>query len=105
GTDVDLTPLGGGLDGLQLRRLPREQLVRQSLERLAEHHEAAVLGIAGAEVQVGEFAVPAAVAPLGGQDDQIECVGLLYFYPVSSSSSCLVRAAKRLGHQPFLTCR
>src|SRR5438046_5347660 len=105
GTHVDRDPFAVGLDRLQLLRLPLEQLVRQSLERLAEHHEAAVLGIAGAEVQVGEFAVPAAVAPLGGHDDQIVCVGLLYFYPVSSSSSCLVRAAKRLGHQPFLTCR
>src|SRR5438046_9440426 len=89
GTHVDRDPFAVGLDRLQLLRLPLEQLVRQSLERLAEHHEAAVLGIAGAEVQVGEFAVPAAVAPLGGQDDQSSvwaCFTFIQFPPLLPAS-------------------
>src|SRR5262245_22424979 len=35
-------------------RLPREHLVGQTLERLAEHDEAAALGVAGTEVQVAQ---------------------------------------------------
>ena len=56
---------------LQRLGLPREQLVGQPLERLADHHERAVAAT-GAEVQVAQPATAAAVAPLGGEHDEVE---------------------------------
>ena len=60
--------------GLQLQEafgLPREQLVGEALERLADHHEVAVLA-ARAEVQVRQPAPPPAAAPLDGEHDEVE---------------------------------
>src|SRR5437588_7138756 len=74
--DVDDVPFPAHLDLLEPLRLPREQLVRHALECLAEHYEAPVW-IAGAEVQVRQPAVAAAVAPFGGEHDEIERIGLL----------------------------
>src|SRR4051794_31433107 len=45
-------------------RLPREHLVGEPLERLAEHHEAAALAVARAEVQVAQPSLAPAAAPL-----------------------------------------
>src|SRR2546430_12859056 len=60
-----------------LGRLPLEHFVRHPLERLPQHHEPAGVRIAGAEVEVREPAVAAAMAPFGGEYDQVECVGRL----------------------------
>ena len=49
----------------------REQLVGQALEGLADHHEPAGAGIARAEVEVREPALPPAVAPLGAEHDEV----------------------------------
>ena len=57
---------------LQPLGLPGEQLVGEALERLADHHELAGVGIARAEVEVREPAAPPAVAPLGREHDEVE---------------------------------
>ena len=63
--------LTAGLALEQLLRLPLEQLVGQSLEALADHDEVARARIAGAEVEVREPALPAAVAPFGTEHDEV----------------------------------
>ena len=55
--DVDGVVVARDLELEQPLRLPRQHLVGQSFERLAEHDEAAALGIARAEVQVAEHAL------------------------------------------------
>ena len=61
--------------------LPGEHLVGHALEGLAEHHEAAGLRVARAEVQVAEPPLPAAVAPLGREHDEVEGVRALDLEP------------------------
>ena len=100
---VDDDPVAVGLDLLEPLGLPVEQLVGHALECLAEHHEAVVGGIAGAEVEVGKLAVAAAVAPLGGQHDEVQRVGLLDLEPRAAPAAGLVCGLKTLGHEPFLT--
>ena len=57
-----------GQEGLGL---PAQQLVGEPLERLAHHHERAGVRVAGAEVQVGQPPLPAAMAPLGPEHHQV----------------------------------
>ena len=64
-----------GIADLQLAEplgLPGQHLVGHALERLAEHHEPAGGGVAGAEVDVGEPAAAPARAVLDGEDDEVE---------------------------------
>ena len=61
--DVDDVAVRVRLEPEQVLRLPREHLVRQALERLAQHHEAARRGIARAEVEIRQLAPSAARAP------------------------------------------
>src|SRR3989454_5676971 len=56
----------------QLLGLPREHLVRHPLERLAEHHEPAGVGVAGAQAEIREPAAAAPVAPFGGEYHEVE---------------------------------
>ena len=53
-------------------RLPVQQLVGHALERLADHDRLATVGVAGAEVDVGELACAASVAPLRADHDEIQ---------------------------------
>src|SRR5436190_14295387 len=62
-------------------RLPCQQLVRHSLERLADHHELAGRRVARTEVQVRETALTPAVAPLGAEHDQVEGAHGLHLPP------------------------
>src|SRR5215471_10503284 len=57
---------------LEPLRLPREHLVGEPLERLAEHHEAVVA--ARAEMQITEPASAPAVAPFGCEHHEVERV-------------------------------
>ena len=72
---------------LQPLGLPREHLVGQALERLAEHHEAVAVGRARAQVQVAQPALAAAVAPLGGEHDQVERVARLDLQPARAAAA------------------
>src|SRR5688500_1395891 len=51
------------LDLQELLRLPRQHLVRQTLKRLTEHCEAAVLCISCPQMQITEPALPSPIAP------------------------------------------
>src|SRR6266403_2313447 len=75
GPDVHHVSGASGLELEQLGRLPLEHFVRHPLEGLPQHHEPAGVRIAGAEVEVREPAAAAAMAPFGGEYDQVECVG------------------------------
>ena len=83
---MDVDGAGGAprLELQQARGLPCEQLVGQPLERLAEHDEAAGIGVARAEVEVREPALPAPVAPLGGEHDEVERVHRLDLEPAGA---------------------
>ncbi len=74
---------------LQAFGLPAQEVVGQTLERLAHHHELAV-GSAGAEVQVGEPSGAAPVAPLGGEDDEVQSADRLHLAPRSPTAPGLV---------------
>ena len=78
---VDGVVVAADLELEELLRLPREHLVGQPLERLAEHDEAAALGVARAEVQVAERPAPAPAAPLRREHDEIERARLLHLQP------------------------
>src|SRR4029450_3159637 len=56
--------------GEELLGLPGQELVGQTFEGLAEHDELARAGIASAEVEVGQPASAATVAPLGGRSEE-----------------------------------
>src|SRR5580658_2715858 len=49
----------------QFLRLPLEHFVGEALERLAQHCEAALFGVARSEMQVAEPSLATAVSPLG----------------------------------------
>src|SRR5690606_21182762 len=84
-------------------RLPGEQLVGQALEGLPQHDEPARRRVAGAEMEVGQLALPAAVTPLGGQDHQVERVAGLHLDPARAAPPGRVRGRQRLDDQPFVT--
>src|SRR5918995_343122 len=69
--------------------LPAQQLVGESLERLADHHPLAV-GATRREVQIGEPALAATVTPLDGDDDEVECVDRFDLAPRAASPACVV---------------
>jgi len=70
-------PPAPDLSRQELPGLPIQHGVGDVLERLAEHDEAAALGVAGAQVDVAQPA------------------------PVASPPARLVGRPQRLGHQPF----
>ncbi len=83
-------------------RLPFEQLVRQTFEGLAQHHEAAADGIPSSKVQVAQPAAAPAVAPFRGQHDEVERVNRLDLEPGSSPAPRLVGCIERLRHDPLV---
>jgi hypothetical protein len=89
----------------QARRLPGEQLVGEALERLAQHHPAARLRVAGAEVQVGQPPLPAAVPPLDGEHHQVERVPRLDLDPARAAPPGRVGGGQRLGHHALMPPR
>ena len=85
--------------------LPGQHLVGHALERLAEHHPAARLGVAGAEVDVGEPALAAAAAPLDGEHDEVEGVPRLDLDPARAAAAGVVGRVQRLHHDALVTGR
>src|SRR4030095_15951872 len=79
--DVDDVPFAMRLPCEELPRLPFEDLVGHSLERLAEHDETTVRGIPGAEVNVAEPTLASAGSPFHGEDDEVEPAGGLDLEP------------------------
>jgi hypothetical protein len=80
----------------QLRRLPGQQFVGEALEGLAKHDPAACLRVAGAQVQVGQPALPPAMAPFDGEHYQVERVPGLDLDPAGATPSGGVRGGERL---------
>src|SRR5262249_30200773 len=80
-SDVDRVIVAADLELQELLRLPGEHLVRQSLERLAEHDESAAQGIACAQMEVAERAAAPTASPLGSEDDEVERPRLLDLQP------------------------
>src|SRR5439155_23850350 len=81
GTHVDGALVAADLDLEKRLGLPREHLVGQPLERLAEHDEAAALAVPRAEMQVAERSATPSAAPLRRQDHEIERPRLLHLQP------------------------
>ena len=105
GPHVHGVAVAAGLAREQLARLPGEQLVGHALEGLAEHHEAAGRGIARAEVQVRQPALAPAVAPLGGEHDEVERVRALDLEPARAAAAGLVGRVERLRHHALVAAR
>ena len=74
-------PSPAGLALEQLGGLPREQLVGQPLEALADHHEPAGPRVARAEVEVRQPPLPAPVAPLRAEHDEVVGAHRLHLAP------------------------
>ena len=72
---------------LQPFGLPRQHLVGQAFEGLAQHHERLTFGIAGAEVEIAEPPAAPTVPPFSGQDDEVERPGLLDLQPGRAPAS------------------
>src|SRR5262245_19636519 len=85
--------------------LPAEHLVRHALEGLAEHDPPARSGVARAEMKVAEPAPAPAVAPFGGEHDEIEGVRGLHLEPRLSSPPRLVGSVERLRHHSLVSRR
>ena len=82
-----------------------EQLVGHPLERLAEHHKAAADVVPSAKVKIAEPAAPAAVPPLGGEHDEVQCPDRLHLEPPASAAAGLVGRVERLGHDALVPAR
>src|SRR5215212_4136378 len=100
GPDVDGVAVAVGLELLEALRLPGQQLVGEPLEGLAEHREA--LAVARAEVQVGEEAAAAAVAPLRGEHDEVERVHRLDLQPRRAAAPGGVGRFEVLDHHALV---
>ena len=61
--------------------------------------------VARAQVQVAEPSLAAAVAPLGGEHDQVERVRALDLEPAGAAAAGLVRRVERLHHHPLVPAR
>ena len=90
GTHVDDVTVLGHLDLLEAFGLPREQLVGEAFERLADHHELAV-GAARTEVQVRQPSPPSAAAPFGREHDEVERAHGLHLPPRATAPAGFVR--------------
>src|SRR5712691_8120560 len=88
GTHVDGMIVAADLQLEKRLRLPRQHLVSQPLEGLAEHDKAAALAVSRAEVQVAERAATPSAAPLRCQYDEIERPRLLHLQPRLPPSPC-----------------
>ena len=84
----------------QLRSLPAQQLVREPLERLAEHDVTTGRGVARAEPEVREQPLTPPRAPLGREHDEVERVRRLDLEPARTAAASLVGRAERLGDEP-----
>src|SRR6058998_776990 len=83
GPHVHYVSVASRLELEQLRRLPLEHLVRHPFERLPEHREAST--VTGPKVKIGEPAAAAAVAPFGGEHDEVEGVSGLQLEPCGAA--------------------
>src|SRR2546427_2872410 len=92
GPDEDRVGVAADLDLEKLLRLPREHLVGEPLERLAEHDEAAVRGVPRPEMQVAERPSSSAAAPFGGEDHEVERPRLLHLQPRGATTAGSVHA-------------
>src|SRR2546430_16592262 len=84
----------------QLRRLPLEHLVRHPFERLPEHREAST--VTGPKVKIGQPAAAAAVAPFGGEHNEVWGVSGLQLEPADACRARIVQRDHALCHRPFL---
>ena len=78
------------------------QLVREALERLAEHDEPARLRVARSQVQVREQPLPPSVAPLDGEHHEVERVDGLDLDPAGAAPAGLVGRARGLDHDALV---
>src|SRR4051812_45618989 len=83
-------------------RLPREHLVGEALEGLAEHDEAAAFGVPRAEVQVAQPPFAPATPPLDRENHEIERTRLLHLQPRGAAPASRVDAVNRLRHHAFV---
>src|SRR4051812_44516292 len=105
GFDVNGVTITSDLELQQLRGLPFEHLVGESLEGLAEHRVATFLGVARAQMKIAKPALAASVAPFRGEDHEIERTSALDFEPALSARSGCVRSHQGLRHYTFVAAR
>src|SRR5215472_5015707 len=91
--------------GEQPLGLPRQHRVGETLERLAEHDEPAGLGITRAEVEVRQPSGTPSVAPLRGEDDQVERGARLDLDPVAAAAARSVRRVDGLDDDALVSSR
>src|SRR5205085_6657293 len=71
----------------------------------AEHHEAASLGIARAQMEITQPASPASAAPFGGKDDEVECSRVFDLQPRAAAAACRIWRIQGFRHQAFVSER
>src|SRR5215831_12367279 len=102
---IDRPAVARALQFQQPLCLPGQHRVGQPLEGLTEHDVPARLGVERPEMEVGEPALPPAMAPLGGEDQQVERDARLDLDPTSAASAGFVRRIERLDQHAFVTTR
>src|SRR6185436_14440901 len=97
---------------LLTERAPREALghalelgVREPLEGLADGLEGAGLLVARGEVIVAEPAAPPAVAPVGGDDREVDAHDALHLEPRAAADPGRVRRGEILHHDALVPGR
>ena len=85
------------------RCLPGEHFVGHALEGLAEHDEPAVGIVTRGQMQVGQEALAAPIAPLRGEHDEVERVQPLDLEPCRGALARLVGRAQRFRHHAFVS--
>src|SRR5262249_58058320 len=102
GTDVDRVGVTRDLELEQSSGLPGEHRIGQSFERLAEHHEAPMLGITSPEMQIAERSATPSVPPLRRQHNQIQGAGPLDLQPRTPSMAGGIQTPAGFGHDAFM---
>ena len=100
-THVHGDPVAADLASQELLGLPLQRGVGEALERLADHDEGAVR-TASAQVQIREPAAPPAMAPLGGEHDEVERARALHLEPGGAAPPRFVRRLQRFGHHALV---
>src|SRR5262249_42868419 len=78
--------------------LPGQYGVRQPLEGFAEHDSAASDGVPRAQMQIGQPALAAAVAPFGAQYQEVQGVPGLDLDPLAAAPACAVGCVEGLNN-------
>src|SRR5437879_13530359 len=103
GSHLDSPALLGRREAAPPLRHRLDLRIREALERLPDHLEAAALVVPHGEPVVRQPAFPPAASPFGRGDREVEVVRRLDLEPLLASLPNGVRRLELLRHQPFVS--